>query len=80
MTDSQLVHVVEWLPALSIYIEQVDLTISICVLTTDQEDLRVGNRKGRAGPKRVLHPNGEHLPLVLLDLVHLNGVIDFLLR
>ena len=75
---TQLVQVVQWLPVLSIYIEEVDLAISVCVLTTDQQDLIWRNSKSTASPEWVLHPHSEYLPEILLHFVELNAVIDFL--
>ena len=79
MAHSQLVHMVQWLPVLSIHVEEVHLSISVGVLSTDQEDLVVRNCDGAASPKWVLHSNGEDLPQVLLHLVELNAVINLLL-
>jgi len=76
---TQLVHVVQWLPVLSIYIEEVDLAISVCVLTTDQQDLIWRNCKSTASPEWVLHSHCEYLPQILLDFIELDAVIDFLL-
>ena len=79
MAYTQLVHVVQWLPVLSIYIEEVDLAISVSVLTTDQQDLIWRNRKSTASPEWVLHSHCEYLPQILLDFIELDAVIDFLL-
>ena len=76
---TQLVHVVQWLPVLSIYIEEVDLAISVCVLTTDQQDLIWRNCKSTTSPEWVLHSHCEYLPQILLDFIELDAVIDFLL-
>ena len=69
---------VQWLPVFSIYIEKMHLTISVCVLTTDQQDFIWRNRKSTASPEWVLHSHCEYLPQILLDLIELDAVIDFL--
>ena len=78
MADTKLVHLVEWLPVLGVNIKEVDFTISVCVLTTDQEKLIGRNSQSTACPEWVLHPDSEYLPEILLDFVELNAVIDFL--
>ena len=69
----------KWFPVLGVDIEQMYLTISICILSTNQEDLAVRDGQGAAGPEWVLHPNSQHLPLILINLIHFNGVVDLLL-
>jgi len=78
VADTKLVHLVEWLPVLGVNIKEVDFTISVCVLTTDQENFIGRNSQSTASPEWVLHPNSEYLPEILLDFVELNAVIDFL--
>ena len=79
MANTKLVHLVEWLPVLGVNVKEVDLTISVCVLTTDQQNLVGRNSKSTASPEWVLHPHSEYLPEILLDFVELNAIIDFLL-
>ena len=43
MANSELVHVVERLPVLAIYIEEVDFPIPVRILSTNQKDLIVGD-------------------------------------
>ena len=78
MADTKLVHLVEWLPVLGVNIKEVDFTISVCVLTTNQENLIGRNSQSTASPEWVFHPDSEYLPEILLDFVELNAVIDFL--
>ena len=59
MTNTQLVHVVQWLPVFGVHIEQVDLAVSVSVLATDQKDFTVGDGQCTAGPEGVLHANGQ---------------------
>ena len=69
----------QWLPVLGVHVEEVHLSVSVGILSTDQEDLVVRNCDGAASPKWVLHPNCEDLPQVLLHLVELNAVVNLLL-
>ena len=78
VANSKLVHVVEGLPVLCVQVEQMDLAVTVGVLTTNEKDLAVGNGQGWAGPKRILHTDCEHLPQVLVNFVHLDSVVDFL--
>ena len=78
MADTKLVHLVEWLPVLGVNIKEVDFTISVCVLTTDQQNLIWRYSKSTASPEWVLHPDSEYLPEILFHFVELNAVIDFL--
>ena len=70
---------VQWLPVLSIDIKQVHFSVSICVLATNEQDFAVWNSQCAAGPKWVLHSDGQDLPLVLINFVHLNCIVDLLL-
>ena len=79
MRDSQLVHVVQGFPGLGVHIKQMNFTVSICVLSTNQQDFCVGNGQSGTGPERILHSDGQHDPLVLLDLVLFNCIVDLLL-
>ena len=56
----------------------MDFAIPICVFTANQKNFTVGNSESTASPKWVFHTHGQHLPLVFLNLVHLDGVIYFL--
>jgi len=78
VADTKLVHLVQWLPVLGVNIKEVDFSISVCVLTTDQQNLIGRNSKSTASPEWVLHPDSEYLPEILLHFVELNAVIDFL--
>ena len=78
MADTKLVHLVERLPVLGVNIKEVDFTISVCVLTTNQQNLIGRNSKSTASPEWVLHPHSEYLPEILFHFVELNAVIDFL--
>ena len=79
MADTKLVHLVEWLPVLGVNIKEVDFTVPVGVLTSDQQNFVGRNGKSTASPEWVLHPDSEYLPEILLDLVELNAVIDLLL-
>ena len=70
---------VQWLPVLSIQIEKMHFAISVCVLAAYEQDLAVGDGEGAACPQWVLHPDGEHLPLVLVYFVHFDRVVNLLL-
>ena len=79
VADTKLVHVVQGLPILSVQIEQVNLSITVRILSANKQDFTIGDSEGTTSPKRILHSNGQHLPLVLFDLVHFNRIVDFLL-
>ncbi len=55
MRDSELVHVVQLLPCLVNDVEQVHFTVSVGVLTTDQDNLVGGDSESATSPKWVLH-------------------------
>jgi len=78
MANSQLIHLVKGFPALGIDIEQVDFTVSISILTSNQEDFTIWNSKSTASPKSILHSNSKTSPEVLINLIHFNTVIDLL--
>lgn len=79
MAHTKLVHVVEGLPVFSVHIKQVHLAVPIGVLTTDEKNFTVRDGQSAASPQRILHSDGQHLPLVLVNLIHLNSVVDLLL-
>ena len=56
----------------------MDLSVTVGVLTSDKKNFAVRNCESTACPERILHSHGKHLPLVLVDFVHFDGVIDFL--
>lgn len=57
----------------------MDFTISICVLTTDEQNFRVRDCESAACPKRIFHAHSQHDPLILFNLILLDSVVDFLL-
>ena len=67
------------LPSLSIDIEEVDFTVSVSILSTNKQNFSIGDGQSGTSPKRIFHPDGQHDPLVLLDLILLNRVVDLLL-
>ena len=79
MRHPELVHAVELLPRLRLNVEQVDFSIPVGVLAADQDYLGRRDGQGRACPQGVLHSNCEHRPDVLLDFIHLDGVVYLLL-
>mmetsp|Transcript_13690 Transcript_13690/g.23336 ORF Transcript_13690/g.23336 Transcript_13690/m.23336 type:complete len:208 (-) Transcript_13690:1348-1971(-) len=80
VAHAQLVHVVHRLPVLAVHVEQVHLPVPVRVLASDEQDFAVGDGDGAAGPQGVLHAHSQHLPLVLVHFVHLDAVVDLLLR
>ena len=54
MGDSELVHRMQTLPSLAVHIEQVDLTVSVGVLASYQDDFRRAHGQGAACPKWIL--------------------------
>jgi len=69
---------VERAPSLTLNIEEVNFTVSVRILTTNENDFCWGDREGRAGPQRVLHANSQDNPGVLVDVVDFNRIIDLL--
>lgn len=53
--------------------------ISVRVLSSYQDYLIRGNRQSTASPERILHPDREYLPDILLHIKHFNAVVDLLL-
>ena len=51
---SQLIHRVKVLPGFGRSVEKMDFSISISVLTANEDDFIRRNRKGTAGPQRIL--------------------------
>lgn len=78
VADAQLVHRVQAAPGLTLHIEEVDLTVSIRVLSSNQDYLSRRNSQGRTCPKWILHTDGQDNPSVLVNIVNFNGVVDFL--
>lgn len=68
----------ERFPILRIYIKQMNFTVPVSVLTTDQQDLSWRYGECATGPKGVLHSYGEDLPQVLFHFIKLNTIIDLL--
>ena len=67
VADPQLIHVMQWLPVLCVQVEQVHLTVSVRVLTANEQDFTVRNGQGAAGPARCAD-FACGLPLDLHDL------------
>ncbi len=57
----------------------MNLSIPICILTTDEQNFIWGDSQSAASPKWILHSDSEDLPQILLDFIELNTVVDFLL-
>ena len=77
--NAQLVHRLQLLPGLGHRVEQVHFTVSVRVLSADEDDLSRADRQSRARPQRVPHAHGVHDPIILFDFKHLNCVVDLLL-
>jgi len=69
----------EWFPSVGVHVEQMHLSISICILASYQQNLGVRDSQCTACPQGILHPDCQSLPLVLVHIVHFDGVVDLLL-
>lgn len=78
MRDSELVHVMKLLPSLRLHVEQVDLTVSVGVLTSYEDDLCWTYWQSATSPKRILHSDSQDGPDIAINLIDLNWVIYFL--
>jgi hypothetical protein len=79
VADPQLIHVMQWLPVLCVQVEQVHLTVSVRVLTANEQYFTVRNGQGAAGPEWVLHTDCEHLPLIFFNFIHFDSIVNLLL-
>lgn len=87
--NAQLIHWVQWLPGFTVHIEQVHFSISVRVLTSNQDNFSGWHRQGTACPQGVLqqlskestyfHSNCQNRPSVLFDFVNFDCVVDLLL-
>ena len=55
MRHTKLVHGVEGLPGLAVDVEEVDFSVSVRVLATNQDDLSRRDCQSTACPKRILY-------------------------
>jgi len=77
--DAKLVHRVQRAPCLTLHIEQVHLSVSVRVLAANQNDFCWADSQSGARPKWILHADSEDDPWVLINVVHLNRIVDLLL-
>ena len=83
----------EGFPGLAVGVEEVDFSVTVRVLSANEDDFSRGDCQGTAGPEWILtrknivmnliftyfHSNSQDQPGILLDVVDFDSVIDLLL-
>jgi len=69
----------ERLPILSLHIEKMNFSISICIFTPNKKYFTVRDCQSWACPKRIFHSYRKNLPNIFINFIKFNTVINFLL-